>query len=230
VVLHVEDAGGLVGPFEVFAELDEFPALAPRIGRGGETLEEMGGSLDVVEKIARAGGPDFRGGALLHVEVELVDRLPHLEGNLVADHPGVLARRKDARENRIRVAPVEREEVRHAAAISFAVAFFEPLLVARRGEDRAPMLLDRAIVEALEIEQELEIDVEQPREVFGPLDVAAHPVERVRDPREHHGRLRAEERRSGGFGGGHDEKLQTSTSRRRGTTTRKDSDKSGLGT
>src|SRR5688572_21548722 len=41
VVFDVEDAGRLVGAFDVLAELDELPAFAARISGSGETLEQM---------------------------------------------------------------------------------------------------------------------------------------------------------------------------------------------
>ena len=43
----------------------------------------------------------------------------------------------------------------------------------------------RRLVGALVLEQEVVVHVEQPRGVFGPLDVAADPVERLRDPAQH---------------------------------------------
>ena len=91
----------------------------------------------------------------------------------------------------IGVAQVEREKLGDVAAVGGLVVLREEFFVAGAQEDGAPMLLDGGVSEALEIEEELEIDVEEAGEIFGALDVTAHPIERVRDAGEHHGGLRA---------------------------------------
>jgi len=50
VVFNIEDAGSLIGTFDVFPKLNELPALAARIGGAGEALEKVGGLLDAGEE------------------------------------------------------------------------------------------------------------------------------------------------------------------------------------
>ena len=61
----------------------------------------------------------------------------------------------------------------------------EKLGFLERGDDRRPMVHDFGLRLISEIEQELEIDVENARVVFRPLDVAAHPVKGISDPAQH---------------------------------------------
>ena len=89
VVLDVEDAGGLVRSFEEFSEIDELVSLVPREGRAGEALEEVGVLLDLLKELVRPGLPDYAGVFRLQEVVSLVQRLEHLEGDLVAHLAGV---------------------------------------------------------------------------------------------------------------------------------------------
>ena len=187
---YVEDPRRLVGPLDEFPELDELPALAARVGRVRQPLEEVGVALDVLEELVGAGGPHVRGAPGLHEQVELVYRLPHLDRDLVADHPGVLARREDAGQDRVRVAQVEGEELGDGPAFRSLVVLVKQLLVAGAGEERPPVLPKVRVVVSPEIEDELQVHLEQAGDVLGALDVPAHPVEAVRDAREHHVGLR----------------------------------------
>ena len=61
---------------------------------------------------------------------------------------------------------VEREELR---------------FIARRLHDGQPVRGEAVLVEIAEVEEELQVHVHDARNVFGALDVAGHPVERVGD-------------------------------------------------
>jgi hypothetical protein len=47
------------------------------------------------------------------------------------------------------------------------------------------MIAQTLVIEIAEVEKQLEVDVKNARDVFGALDVAGHPVERVGDAGEH---------------------------------------------
>ena len=185
VVLDVEDARGLVGPLEELAEIDELVSLVSREGGSCKALEEMGVSLDLLVELVGAALPDFAGILRLEEEVALVERLEHFQGDLVAYLAGVLAGREEARNDRVGVLFTEGEELGHALAVGAIVELEEGLLIARRTEDRQPVLLELLIVEIGEIKHQLEVHIEQARDVFRALDIAAHPVEGVGHAREH---------------------------------------------
>ena len=63
VVFNIENPGSFIGTFEVFPELDKFPALAAAVGGAGESLEEVGALFDPGEKFVGSGGP-YVGGIL----------------------------------------------------------------------------------------------------------------------------------------------------------------------
>ena len=48
-------------------------------------------------------------------------------------------------------------------------------------DDRFPEAAQALAVQTLEIEQELLVDVDEPRQVVGPFDIADHPVEGIGD-------------------------------------------------
>ena len=186
MILDVEDAGGLVGALEELADIHELVSLASREGGGGDALEEMGVFLDLLVELVRAALPDLAGILRLQEEVALVERLEHLQRDLVAHLPGILAGREEAGDDRIGVLFPEGEELRHVLAVGPLVEPEEGLLVACRAEDREPVLLELLVVEIGEVEHQLQVHVEQTRDVLRALYVAAHPVEGVGDAREHH--------------------------------------------
>ena len=54
MVFNIEDAGSLIGTFDVFPKLNELPALAAGVGSAGEALEKVGSLLDAGEELVRA--------------------------------------------------------------------------------------------------------------------------------------------------------------------------------
>ena len=85
------------------------------------------------------------------------------------DAAGIFARRADHAADRVRVLLVDDVEVHDARRIDVAVALLEALLVAVQPEDRQPVAL------AARVAREGLVDVDDAREVLGPLDVAREP-------------------------------------------------------
>jgi hypothetical protein len=54
--------------------------------------------------------------------------------------------------------------------------FLKEFLLAGAEDNGVPVFFAVGLVEALEVEEQLEIDLKQPGDVFGALDVAAHPI------------------------------------------------------
>ena len=93
---------------------------------------------------------------------------------------GVLPCRADGARDRARERQILRQELGHRVGVGIG---------ADLGRAHAHRLeqgtAHRRLVGALVLEQEVVVHVEQPRRVFGALDVATDPVERLRDPAQH---------------------------------------------
>ena len=190
VVAHVEDARGLVGALEVAAALDEEPALVADDGGIGQALEEQRAVADGLEEVRRTLAPQFGGARRVEKEIEAVDLLPQLGGDLVAHHAGVLAALADRGDDGVAVGRIEHHELGHVLAGGAGIELAELLLVAGALDDGYPVGVQRGVVEVAEIEEELEVDVHEARDAFGALDVAAHPVEGIGDTGKHGENLR----------------------------------------
>ena len=189
VVAHVQDARGLVRALQVAAALDEEPALVADDGGVGQALEQQRTVADGLEKIGRAFAPQLGRAGRVEEEVEAVEFLPQLGGDLVAHHAGVLAGLADRGDDGVAVGGAEDHELGHILPGGAGVEFPEQLLVAGALDDGHPVGVQRGFVEVAEIEQELEVDVHQARDAFGALDVAAHPVEGIGDTAQHGGKI-----------------------------------------
>ena len=83
----------------------------------------------------------------------------------------------EAGEDRIRVVGVEREKVDDGFFGGRADALLKLGLVAGDDDQRPPLLAGLA----RHVEAEVQVDRDEAGDVFGPLDVAAHPVDRIGD-------------------------------------------------
>ena len=111
-VARGDDPDRLRRPFELEAEPDELVRIAVRHRRVRRALEEVGAVAELLEERVRPA----RDGATVraaHEQEQLVDRLPHLAGDLLAHRAGVLARERDAVGDRIGVAVVPEHPVAH---------------------------------------------------------------------------------------------------------------------
>ena len=180
-VLHVEDPRGLVGAFQVAAQPAEMPALVVRHRRVGDAGELVARHFDDREQmlgVAEAVGIE---GRRVDHQVELVQLLPHLRRDHLADRARVLAGGAETGSNRVGVVGIVREELNDALLGGGAIAVRELLCIARRIDERLPLLhrADR------HVEHQVERHVDEARDVLRPLDIAAHPVDRVGDAAQH---------------------------------------------
>ena len=144
-------------------------------------LEEVSAVAELLEERVRPARDGATVGAA-HEQEQLVDRLPHLARDLLAHRAGVLARKRDAVGDRIGVAVVPEHPVAHVDRGRLVVVLAVALLVTEQLHDlepRLPAILD------LGVEERVEVDVEEARDVLGALDVARRPVERFGDPAQH---------------------------------------------
>ena len=93
----------------------------------------------------------------------------------------VIARDVDAAANRIGIFQVEREEIQHRTLVGDRMAFGELLDLA---EDRQQRLPWRAVTWR-RFDQQMIVDIDQPRAPFGALQVARRPEQIVRDSTQH---------------------------------------------
>ena len=126
--------------------------------------------------------PRARGSGGIDHQVELVELLPHLRRDDLAHRAGVLAGRR-AGTSRIELT-FSGSNVRNWMTFRCgrrAVAFREHRRVAGGVHQRLPLLCgtDR------QVEHQVEVDVDEARDVLRALDVAAHPVDRIGHAAQH---------------------------------------------
>ena len=109
------------------------------------------------------------------LEVERVEAVPLLGGDLLADVAGVFARGDEQREDRGAGFDVEGEAADEVVGVALPLDVFG---VVEGMEDTLPAVLGGG---GGLVEHEVEVDVEQAGGVLGTLEVAGHPVERVGD-------------------------------------------------
>ena len=168
-------------PLEVEPELDELVWLAVGHRRVGAALEAVRAVPQLLEERVRAAD----GGAPIgppDEEEERIDRLPHLAGDLLAHRARVLAGRGDAARDRVRVPVVPEQPFRDVLGGERIEVLVVDVVLAELGDEPMPHL---AVVRDVCVEERVVVDVEQPRDVLGTLDVARRPVQRLGDPTKH---------------------------------------------
>jgi hypothetical protein len=81
------------------AGLHKPPALVVEQGRARDADEMQGAGLDFLKKFARAAAPDLSRLGRARKQIQPVQLFPEFLRQLVAHHPGVLARQTDGRNN-----------------------------------------------------------------------------------------------------------------------------------
>lgn len=178
LVAHGQGADGDDGALDVPSELDELVGGGVGHGGGGDPLERLRAVADLPEEGVGAFGHGRRP-PVPGQQVEPVQVLPHLARDLLAHPVRVLAGAGQAHEHAARVGGMGVEELQHVALVASGEQAAEELGVARDAHD----VLEAATPGA--VEQGLEVHRGQARHRLRALDVARHPVERFRHPREH---------------------------------------------
>ena len=138
-VARRDDADRRRGPLEQQPEADELVRVAVRHRRVGSALEEV----RAVAKLLEEGAWAARDGAPVRAadeQEQLVDRLPHLAGDLLPHRAGVLARERDAVDDGVRVAVVPEHPVAHVDRGRLVEVLRVPLLVPEQLDDLEPGL------------------------------------------------------------------------------------------
>ena len=140
VVLHVEDAGGVVGALEEGAELREVEGIVAQHGVRVGAVEQQRAVLHPLEQpqVALADAP----GGLERAQLEpgVVERLPHVGGQRGAHGAGVAARGLEARQHARRVVGIAHQEIDHALGRDLRVLLQIVGRAARRGQRRGPLV------------------------------------------------------------------------------------------
>src|SRR6185369_10797291 len=103
------------------------------------------------------------------------DLLPHLQRDVLPDDARILTSGTNARENRVRIARIEREKVNDVRLGSFLVVLREQSIIAGGIDQGSPLFL----VTGRKIETEPGIHIDETCDVFGTLDEATHPIQRI---------------------------------------------------
>ena len=148
----------------------------------GHAAEEVRALLHPVEELGGARAGDAAARNVAHLDPGRVQRFPHLGSDQPAHRVSVLARPFEAAVDRGGILLVERHELDQRGKAELVVALFVQLLGAGNRERREQIL----VLHVLGAEQhQVGGDAEDACRVFGTLHLPAHPVNAVRDPREH---------------------------------------------
>ena len=166
----------------MLAELDELVGLAVGHGGVGDALEGLRAvahlPVELVGAAREVGGP-----LVLHREIEPVQVLPHLAADLVAHAARVLAGAGDAGRDGIRVDRVPDEELdTRCSSSACSKCSWNSASSPVQGDERLPAALGVLVGR---VEEGVEVHGQGAGHVFGALDVARHPVERLGHAREH---------------------------------------------
>ncbi|MCY1223931.1 hypothetical protein D9M72_360710 [compost metagenome] len=181
VVFHVEDAGGVVGPFDEGADAREVEDLVPEHRAVEGTTDEAGAALDRIDDLGHVGRTGLPGEDRLHFEVAFVRRFPGLARQRRADHASVVAARLDAGHHARRIGPVAQQEVDRVDARQRLVHFVVEFAHAGTLQHAVPVTLRRLAAG----QRHAQAGIDQPGAVFGAFDVAEHPVETVCSSSQH---------------------------------------------
>jgi hypothetical protein len=177
----VEDAGGFVGAFDVFSEVNEVPAFFPDNRGDSEALEKQGSVFDFLEKFGGGVAEVLPGLGGAEIEIETVDFFPEFDGDLVSDDAGVLACLSDGTEDGIGVLTLENKKFRDGFSCGSGVEGGEEGFVSGTLDDRSPINGERVVIEGADVEEVLKVHVHEAGGVVGAFEVAAHPVKAVGD-------------------------------------------------
>ena len=166
MVFDVEKARRLVGPLDVPADLVEVPALVAEECPFGDAGMGLAGFLDHRKQRRQIAGckifgPQFRQAIVEHVKLN-----PHLGGNQRPQCASVLARVADCADDRGRIVAVDDIKIDDVVRGGRVVAGEKTFLIRIQLNDRPPVLTAAAVA------REGLVDIENPREVLGALDIA----------------------------------------------------------
>ena len=189
-IVHVDGARRPLRPLQELACLEEVPPLLARHRRVGDPLEQL---AEIGDRAAKARGALGAGRrpppptGPLNIEMEAVERLPHLGRHLVAHRVRVVASPRDALHDRVPVLGREDQVTRHALLVALRAPGRESRVLADDVEECRPVTLParfrlrgRAHHDGVS-----ERRLGEPGGLLGALDVASDPVQRLRHSTQH---------------------------------------------
>jgi hypothetical protein len=183
VILHIDDARGVVGALQERAEPHEPVGVVAehRVRHGA--AEELRTLFHPVEQLADVLGREVVFPETAHVEPGRIDRVPHVDGECRPDRARVAPRRFDAGQDRGRIVGVARQMVDHGGSGRILVLGVEAFVAAQRHQRRMPFA---GIGAGLHRQaRHAHADVEQACRVLDPLHVAGQPVQAVGGAAKH---------------------------------------------
>ena len=142
VVLHIENACGAVGAFQIRSEPREMPGFVTQHRALDHAAREMRSMLDPFEEVADLGFGRRTHAGDTHIQPGRVDRFPDLRGQRAAHGSGVLACGAYAAIDALRVVAIEHQEGDRIRRRNRAVALPEGVIQANDRECGHPALLD----------------------------------------------------------------------------------------
>src|SRR6516225_7213824 len=156
-----------------------------RHGRVRHSLHQVRSGNDATKKFIRAQPQHPFAGLTFDEKIEPVDVLPHLARDLLAHRSRVFARGGETRIDRVRVLPLQANEVDCRLTVRVLIKRGKKLVLFQRANDWIPLLLGVGVACVLKIKEQLQIDISDAGVVFRPLDVAAHPEKGICNATQH---------------------------------------------
>jgi hypothetical protein len=112
-------------------------------------------------------------------EVKPVQFLPDFQRDLVAHHAGVFARLADGLHEGVGVFVLKHEEFGDRLRGGPGMQLEERFLVAGGLHDGQPVFRQLFFIQMAHVQQQLQVDIHDPGDVFRPFNMTGHPVERT---------------------------------------------------
>ena len=168
MILHVEDARGVVGALDEGAEADEAEGVVMQHGAKHDAAEEMRALLHPVEEIAIAPALQPLEVEILHLEPGRVEALPGLARDGGALGAGILARRVDQGPDATAVLRLERNIANDGLVVELVIKLVKAAAGAWGNvEDR--LEVERLLVDRRGQKRHAEAHIEHARGVLSPL-------------------------------------------------------------
>ena len=178
--MGAQQAGGVVGPFDECTEPQEIERVVAQAGAEHDAAKEVRAVLDPV---GECSGVDVRcGQPRPQLQPGGVEGFPGIGGDAAPHRMGIFARPLQAAGDRGRFVQRKAQGLPQTGRGDVAVNGQKGCPCAGQGQRDGDVLLE---VASLRQQGQFAADVQCPRQVFGPLQIAAHPVEMRCGTRQH---------------------------------------------
>ena len=178
-VLHIQDAGGLIGPFDQASKAAEQPGLIATERHIGDAVEELATAADAAQLFLIGLLPESL--SVLDIPIKIVEVFPHLCGDHIANLSGVFTGTGDATHDAVGVVAIQQQKADDVPWRALGIGRVKPLAVPIGIHQGKPGLGAAGGT----VQGHGFAHFQKPGNVFGPLDVPVDPVQRIGHTAQH---------------------------------------------